>query len=54
MASCDIVDDQDQLVVVVAVEDFDVDSCSSHPACEFAELTGFGLVQFLNKDVSLG
>ena len=40
-------------MIVVAVEDLDVDSGLSHPAREFAELTGFSLVQSLDHDVAL-
>jgi hypothetical protein len=47
-AGCDVVDDQDQLVIVVAVEDFDVDAGLGHAAGDLAELTRFGLVQSLD------
>ena len=47
--SCEVIDDQDQLVIVVAVEDLDVDAGLRHPAREQAELTGHVLLQSLNE-----
>jgi len=38
---------------MIAVEYFDIDSGLSHAAGELAELTGLGLIQFLDKDLSL-
>src|SRR5262245_64582289 len=49
----EIVDDQDQSVIMVAVEDFDVDARFGHPSREPAELTGSALVQSLGHDVTL-
>ena len=41
-------------MIVIAVENFNVDACLRHPACDFAELTWFRLVQPLNQHVALG
>src|SRR5690348_8879719 len=47
----EIVDDQDQLVIVIAVEDFDVDAGIGHAAGELAQLSRLGLIEALNQDV---
>ncbi len=48
-----VVDDEDQLVIVVAIEDLDVDAGVRHPAADLAELTWLGLVEPLDDNVSL-
>ena len=52
-AFCNIVDDKDQLIFVIAVENFDVHSSFGHPAGELAELARFGLMQLLDEDFAL-
>lgn len=54
MPARQVVHDEDQVVVVVAVEDFDVDAGLGHPARELAELTGLGLVQPLHQGLPFG
>ena len=51
-ALCDVVYDEDQLVIVVAVKYLDVDACLGHPARDLAELAGFSLVQSQDEDVA--
>jgi len=50
----EIVHDQDQLMVVVAVQNLDVDARLGHPARQQAELTGQVLLQSLNQHFPLG
>ena len=40
-------------MIVIAVKDFNIDARLGHPACDFAELTWFRLVQPLDEHVSL-
>jgi hypothetical protein len=49
-----VVDDEDELVIVVAVEGLDVDSGVGHAAGEFAELAGLVLTEAEDDDVALG
>jgi hypothetical protein len=49
----EIVYDQNQLVIVVAVEDLDIDAGVSHPAREQTELAGHVLLQSLNEHLSI-
>src|SRR4029077_4421997 len=48
-----VVDDEDQLVIVVAVEDLDVDACFGHAARDLTELARLTLIQSLDKHVAL-
>jgi hypothetical protein len=50
----EVVDDEDELVIVVAVEGLDVDSGVGHAAGEFAELAGLVLAEAEGDDVALG
>jgi hypothetical protein len=52
--SCEVVDDKDQLMVMVAVQDFDVDAALGHSPCEQAELTWNGLLQSLDEYLPFG
>src|SRR3981189_3404689 len=48
----EVIYDEDQLVIVIAVKDFDVDACLGHPARDLAELTWLSLVQSQDDDVA--
>ena len=48
----DVVYDEDELVIVVAVKDLDVDARLGHPSRDLAELTWFSLVQSQDDDVA--
>ena len=50
----DVVHDQDQLVVVIAVLDFDVDSGIGHTARDCAELARHFLLQSQDDHITLG
>src|SRR5690242_7558234 len=50
----DVVDHEDQLVIVVAVEYFDVDARLGHASRELAELSGLTLVQSLHDHIAGG
>src|SRR6266850_2232659 len=49
----EIIDDQDQLIVVIAVKDFDVDAGFGHQSSDLSELAWLSLVQALNQHLSL-
>ena len=49
-----IIDHQNQLMIVIAVEDFDVDSSLGHPAAEQTELPRHSLPQSLHHNLPLG
>ena len=51
---CEVVDDEDQLVLMIAVQDLDVYAGVGHAAAEQAKLTGHILPQTLDQNVSLG
>src|SRR5262249_44840828 len=46
-----VIHDQDQVVIVVAVEHFDVDAGLGHSPCQQAELTGDSLLEALDDNV---
>jgi hypothetical protein len=46
-----IIDHENQLVIVVAVENFGVDAGVGHAAGELAQLSGLGLIEALDQDV---
>jgi DNA mismatch repair protein MutS2 len=48
----DIVDHQNQLIIVVAVKYFDVDSGLGHSACELTDLARFVLIQPLDEYIA--
>src|SRR5882724_11718515 len=52
-APCDVVYDEDQPVIVIAVQHFDIDACLGHASREHAELSGKGLFQSLHDHLSL-
>src|SRR5439155_19618119 len=54
LSSCDVIDHQDQLVIVIAVENLDVDARVGHSSGELAELTGDVLLQPLHQHLALG
>src|SRR4051812_10447928 len=47
-----VVHDEDQLMLVIAVLDFDVHAGRGHPAGELPELAGLRLTELLDKTVS--
>jgi hypothetical protein len=47
----EIIDHENQLVIVVAVENFGVDAGVGHAAGELAQLSGLGLIEALDQDV---
>jgi hypothetical protein len=49
----EVIDDQYQLVVVIAVKNLDVDACLGHPARELAQLAGLRLTQALHEHFTL-
>jgi hypothetical protein len=44
-----VINHQNELVIMIAVQNFNVDAGASHPAGYFPELTRFGLVQSLDQ-----
>lgn len=52
MPAREVVHDKNQLIVMVAVQDFDVDASLGHPAREQTELTGHVLLQSLSEHLS--
>src|SRR6185436_19169532 len=48
-----VVDHQDKLVLMIAIDDFDIDSRFGHAARDLAQLSGFILVQSLHENLSL-
>ena len=48
----DVIDHENQLVIVVAIQDFDVDARRGHTAGDFAELAGLRLVQTLDQHIA--
>ena len=51
--SGDVVHDEDKLVVMVAIDHFDIDSRLCHTTRDLAKLTRFILVQSLHENLSL-
>jgi hypothetical protein len=52
-ALLEVVDDQYQLVIMVAVEDLNVDAGLRHPLRQLTELPWLSLIQSLNQNVTL-
>jgi hypothetical protein len=48
----DIADDQDELVIMIAVKHFDIDAGLRHQACQLPKLTRHGLLQTLDNDLA--
>jgi len=46
-----LVHDKDELVVMVTVERFDVDSCIGHSTCQLAQLSRYLLLEALDYDI---